>query len=112
MKYENIEAERARLGLSKDGFAKSLGIATKTYYNWLNGVNPIPSDALVKMSGICKADTDIRRKDEEVDLSKAKTYELVAELKTREGVEVIMAEPYQKREVSVEGPAVFFIVTD
>ncbi|RHQ18776.1 BC1881 family protein [Clostridium sp. AM48-13] len=71
------------------------------------------------MSGICKADTDyllgltdIRRKDEEVDLSKAKTYELVAELKTREGVEVIMAEPYQKREVSVEGPAVFFIVTD
>ena len=119
VKYENIEAERARLGLSKDGFAKSLGIATKTYYNWLNGVNPIPSDALVKMSGICKAGTDyllgltdIRRKDEEVDLSKAKTYELVAELKTREGVEVIMAEPYQKREVSVEGPAVFFIVTD
>lgn len=33
VKYENIEAERARLGLSKDGFAKSLGIATKTYYN-------------------------------------------------------------------------------
>ena len=47
-----------------------------------------------------------------MDLSKAKTYELVAELKTREGVEVIMAEPYQKREVSVGGPAVFFIVTD
>lgn len=58
MKYENIEAERARLGLSKDNFARSLGITTKTYYNWLNGVNPIPSDVLVKMSGICKADTD------------------------------------------------------
>ena len=58
MKYPNIEAERARLGMSKDDFAKSLGIATKTYYNWLNGVNPIPSDVLIKISEICKADTD------------------------------------------------------
>ena len=47
MKFENIEVERTRLGLSKDAFAKSLGIAIKTYYNWLNGVNPIPSDSYV-----------------------------------------------------------------
>ena len=39
-KYGNIEAERVRLGLSKDDFAKSSGIATKTYYNWLNGTPP------------------------------------------------------------------------
>ena len=44
--------------MSKDDFAKSLGIVTKTYYNWLNGVNPIPSDVLIKISEICKADTD------------------------------------------------------
>lgn len=58
MKYPNIEAERARFGMSKDDFAKALGIATKTYYNWLNGVNPIPSDVLIKISEMCKADTD------------------------------------------------------
>lgn len=56
MKYPNMEAERVRLGMSKDDFAKKLGITTKTYYNWLNGVTPIPSDALIEMSDICKAD--------------------------------------------------------
>lgn len=58
MKYPNIEAERARLGLSKEEFARQLGIVTKTYYNWINGVNPIPSDALIEMSQICRAKTD------------------------------------------------------
>ncbi len=58
MRYPNIEAERARLGLSKDDFAKKLGIATKTYYNWLNGVNPIPSDSLIEMSIMCNSKMD------------------------------------------------------
>lgn len=58
MKYPNIEAERARLGLTKDEFARKLGIATKTYYNWLNGANPIPSDALVAMSDMCNSEID------------------------------------------------------
>ncbi|MCI6451926.1 MULTISPECIES: helix-turn-helix transcriptional regulator [unclassified Hungatella] len=53
MRYPNIEAERARRGMSKEEFAKKLGISTKTYYNWINGVNPIPSDALIEMGGIC-----------------------------------------------------------
>lgn len=47
-----------------------------------------------------------------MDLSNAKTCELVAELETREGIEKIMAEPYQKSEVSVEGPAVILVITD
>ena len=47
-----------------------------------------------------------------MDLSTIKTCELVTELKTREGVETIMAEPYQKKEVSVEGSSVIFVVTD
>lgn len=58
MRYPNIEAERARMGMSKDEFAKMLGIATKTYYNWLNGINPIPSDVLIDMSQRCDADID------------------------------------------------------
>lgn len=58
MRYPNIEAERARIGMSKDDFAKKLGIATKTYYNWLNGVNPIPSDRLIEMSSICDSKID------------------------------------------------------
>ncbi|WP_367567283.1 helix-turn-helix domain-containing protein [Lacrimispora sp.] len=58
MKYPNIEAERARLGMSKEEFAKSLGIVPKTYYNWLNGVNPIPSDVLIEMARMCNAKTD------------------------------------------------------
>lgn len=58
MKYPNIEAERARIGISKDDFAKKLGVATKTYYNWLNGVNPIPSDRLITMSSLCNSKID------------------------------------------------------
>ena len=58
MKYPNIEAERARLGLSKDEFAKKLGIETKTFYNWLNGVNPIPSDVLMEMARMSNSTMD------------------------------------------------------
>lgn len=58
VKFQNIEAERARLGLSKEEFSRELGIATKTYYNWINGTNPIPSDYLVKMSDMFGAKID------------------------------------------------------
>ena len=50
MVYNNIEAERARKGLSKEELATRIGISVKTYYNWLNGTNPIPSIALIKMA--------------------------------------------------------------
>ena len=52
MMFNSIEAERARNGMSKDELATQIGISVKTYYNWLNGVNPIPSTALIKMSDI------------------------------------------------------------
>lgn len=58
MKYPNIEAERARLGLSKDDFAKTLGVSTKTYYNWIKGVNPAPCDVVIKISSLCNVDVD------------------------------------------------------
>lgn len=38
--------------MSKEELATQIGISVKTYYNWLNGVNPIPSTALIKMSDI------------------------------------------------------------
>ena len=47
-----------------------------------------------------------------MDLSKVKTFELVAELETREGVKMIIVDSYQKGEVSVEGPAVILVVMD
>lgn len=58
MIYPNIEAERARIGLSKEKFAEELGVATKTYYNWINGVNPIPSNILIKISDMSGAKID------------------------------------------------------
>lgn len=52
MMFNSIEAKRARNGMSKEELATQIGISVKTYYNWLNGVNPIPSTALIKMSDI------------------------------------------------------------
>ena len=52
MMFNSIEADRARNGMSKEELATQIGISVKTYYNWLNGVNPIPSTALIKMSDI------------------------------------------------------------
>ena len=37
---------------------KKLKIATKTYYNWIKGTNPIPSDALIEMAELCDSSTD------------------------------------------------------
>lgn len=58
MMYPNMEAERARLGMTKREFAKRLGASTNSYYNWINGKNPIPSNALIKMSKMCGAKVD------------------------------------------------------
>lgn len=34
-KYPNIDAERARLGMSLEQLTSELGVTRKTYYNWL-----------------------------------------------------------------------------
>ena len=47
-----------------------------------------------------------------MELNEVKTCELMEELREREGVEIIQAEPYQQMDISVEGPAVILIVTD
>lgn len=46
----NIEAERARKGMSKEGLAKELDVSTKTYYNWIKEDTDVPSSKLIEMS--------------------------------------------------------------
>lgn len=57
-KYPNIEAERARKGLSQDELIKALGYKErKSYYGWLNSGN-IPVTVLVKMADIFDCSVD------------------------------------------------------
>lgn len=54
----NIEAERARLQLTKSGISKRLGITVATYNNYLNGIRSIPSAILLKMADMFGCSTD------------------------------------------------------
>ncbi len=45
-------------------------------------------------------------------LSNYKTCELVEELKTRDGVETHWAEPYEDKNIQVNGPALVLVVID
>lgn len=47
--YPNIEAERARLGLTINGLAQRIGVTPKTIWNWQHGVHVIPSNKLVQL---------------------------------------------------------------
>lgn len=47
-----------------------------------------------------------------MSLKEFSTKELTDELKEREGVNAIIAEPYEKKVVDLEGPAIVLIVTD
>lgn len=58
MLYNAIEAERARNSLTKEELAKEIGVSNKTYYNWLSGVSPIPSTALIKMANMFNVSID------------------------------------------------------
>ena len=44
----NIEAERGRLGLTKEQMCKAIGVTGKTYNSYIRG-ETIPSGALVKL---------------------------------------------------------------
>ena len=56
--FPNIEKERERIGLSKKELVKKLGVTRRSYYNWIGGKNPIPSDVLIKISDITGASID------------------------------------------------------
>ena len=54
----NIEAERARNNLTKQSISAKLGISSKTYWNYINGHTPIPSDVLLSLSDMFHCSTD------------------------------------------------------
>ena len=45
----NIEAERARLQMTKSDISKELGVTYKTYASYINETTPIPSTVLEKL---------------------------------------------------------------
>lgn len=55
--YPNIEAERARNGLSITELSKKLGICRKTYYNWINK-GQIPQEKLKLLSDMFNVSSD------------------------------------------------------
>ena len=63
VKYPNIDAERARNGISNDRLAEDLGVTRKTLYNWLAKGN-IPLSALIRMADMfgCTIDYLLGRK--------------------------------------------------
>ena len=55
--YPNINAERARKGLSVEALAIHLGVTRKTYYNWLKK-GKIPQSKLEKMADMFNVSVD------------------------------------------------------
>lgn len=66
-KFMNIEAERARKGMTKEELSRELGVSTRTYYNWINGERPIPNTALAKMKNMFGTDIDYLLEESEVE---------------------------------------------
>lgn len=58
MLFKNIEAERARLGMTKADLAKHLGVSDKTLFNWMSGRNDIPVSKVLAMADIFHCTTD------------------------------------------------------
>lgn len=55
--YPNIDAERARNGMTVEQLTEKLGVSRKTYYNWLSK-GKIPSAAISKMTEIFNVSAD------------------------------------------------------
>lgn len=58
MLYPNIEAERARLGITKSELSNRIGVTPKTLVNWQSGKTPIPTSALIAMRKLFKCKID------------------------------------------------------
>ena len=55
--YPNIDAERARKGMSVETLTAKLGVCRKTYYNWLSN-GKIPQSKLELMANIFGVSVD------------------------------------------------------
>ena len=58
IKFKNIEAERARNGLTVTELSNQLGISDKTYRNWQSPNGDIPASKLLDMSKLFNCSID------------------------------------------------------
>ena len=57
----NIEAERARMQLTKEELSRQLGISQRTYLSYVRGETAIPSNILMAMARLFRCSTDYLR---------------------------------------------------
>lgn len=58
MKYPNIEAERARIGMTKLAMAAEIGVSPDTVKNWQDGKTDIPATKIVALADLFSVTTD------------------------------------------------------
>lgn len=56
--YPNIDAERARRGMSRAQLAIYLEVSESTMKNWMHGRTEIPVSKLIKMANLFNCTTD------------------------------------------------------
>lgn len=56
--FPNIDAERARIGMSRLALAKKLGVSYSTMKNWMHGTTEIPASKIIEMSKLFHCKTD------------------------------------------------------
>ena len=57
-RFPNIEAERARAGMTQDELASKLCVTGNTYRNWQSGKNVIPASKIILLSQLFGVSTD------------------------------------------------------
>ena len=58
MVYPNIEAERARAGMTREGLASAIGVSPSTIKNWQSNKTEIPASKIVAMATLFNVTTD------------------------------------------------------
>ncbi len=58
MVFPNIEAERARRGMSKKDVAAAIEVSDQTFKNWMAGKSDIPSSKIVSLAKLFGVSTD------------------------------------------------------
>lgn len=56
--FPNIDAERARLGLSRAKLAERLNVSSSTFKNWMYGNTEIPASKVIEMARLFHCSTD------------------------------------------------------
>ena len=56
--YHNIDAERARNGMTRVDLANKLGVSYSTMKSWMSGRTEIPCSKLIEMSKMFNVTTD------------------------------------------------------